>query len=390
MKQLEIIFWVLLFFVFYAFLGYGMFIYIWLKIRRLFKKDLSKNEQNFEPPVTLMIASYNEKDYLPEKVENSLALDYPKDKLRIVFITDGSDDGSPQLLGSYEGITVHHSYERQGKIAAINRGMRLIDTPFVIFSDANAMLNKEAVRSIIKNYKDPKVGCVAGEKRIIKKTTDSASGAGEGIYWRYESALKKMDSELCSVVGAAGELFSVRTELYEPVEPDTILDDFVMSLRITLKGYKIAYEPGAYAIESASASIKDEMKRKVRICAGGLQSIVRLKPLLNIFRYGTLSFQYVSHRVLRWTVIPLFLLLLIPINYALHDTYGGLYTFLFIGQLIFYGAALLGWYLENRQLRLKVLFIPFYFFIMNLAVFRGFFRYVRGGQSVLWERAKRA
>ena len=199
-----------------------------------------------------------------------------------------------------------------------------------------------------------------------------------------------MDAALNSAIGAAGELFSIRTSLFEPVEKDTLLDDFMISMRIAARGYKIVYEPGAYASESASASIADEMKRKVRIGAGGLQSIVRLKALLNPFKYGLLTFQYVSHRVLRWTLVPLFLLLIIPLNYFLMHYNQGIYTLLLYGQVAFYVAALIGWFMEKRSLRNKLVFVPFYFSIMNIAAFRGFFRYVKGRQSVLWERANRA
>ena len=195
------------------------------------------------------------------------------------------------------------------------------------------------------------------------------------------------------MVGAAGELFAIRTELWQEVEKDTLLDDFIISLRVAMQGYTIQYNPNAYAIETASANVKEELKRKVRISAGGIQSVIRLWPLLNIFKYGRLSFQYISHRVLRWTLTPLLLLLLIPINLALALQEGlfdfGLYSLLFWAQVLFYAAALLGWFLENRKLKVKVLFVPYYFFIMNLSVFLGLRRYLKGQQSVNWERAVR-
>jgi cellulose synthase/poly-beta-1,6-N-acetylglucosamine synthase-like glycosyltransferase len=196
------------------------------------------------------------------------------------------------------------------------------------------------------------------------------------------------------VVGAAGELFAIRTELYRDVERDTLLDDFIISLRVAQEGYTIQYDAEAYAIETASANVKEELKRKIRISAGGIQSVVRLSSLLNIFKYGTLSFQYISHRVLRWTLTPLCLLLLIPVGYVLGYHEGlfntGMYSVLFWLQLLFYIAALTGWFLENRSTSIKVLFVPYYFFIMNLSVVLGFFRYMKGSQSVNWERAKRA
>jgi cellulose synthase/poly-beta-1,6-N-acetylglucosamine synthase-like glycosyltransferase len=394
MVAIEIIFWILLFIVFYAYIGYGILLFVIIKIRRIFghkKKQIF--DPAYEPEVTLFIAAYNEKDFVHAKVKNSHELHYPADKLHQVWVTDGSNDGTPDLLKAYPDVEVHHFAARNGKIGAMNRGMKLITTPIVIFCDANTMLGLESIRRIVNLFSDPKVGCVSGEKRIFGKDKDAAAGAGEGLYWKYESMLKKWDAELYSVVGAAGELFAIRTELFQEVEKDTLLDDFIISLRVAQKGYTIQYDPEAYAIETASANVKEELKRKVRISAGGIQSVVRLRSLLNIFKYGTLSFQYISHRVLRWTLAPLSLFFLIPAGLVLALNEGimkfGFYSILFWLQLLFYLSALLGWYLENKSIRVKLLFVPYYFFIMNLSVFLGFKRYIKGSQSVNWERAKR-
>lgn len=198
-----------------------------------------------------------------------------------------------------------------------------------------------------------------------------------------------MDSELHTLVGAAGELVSFRTDLYTDLETDTILDDFVQSLRIAEQGYRVVYEPKAFAMENPSFSVAEELKRKIRICAGGWQAMVRLKALLNPFRDGWLSFEYISHRVLRWSLAPLFLFLLVPLNLLLHIHEGGLYTLALLVQLMFYLLVMAGWYLENRQIRVKVLFVPFYFFMMNFAVLLGFKRFIKGNQSAAWERSKR-
>lgn len=395
MITLQIIFWILLFIIVYTYVGYGILLFIIIKIKRFFKIGKKVEvDYSYEPEVTLFIAAYNEKDYVAAKMKNSLALDYPKDKLNIVWVTDGSDDGTPNLVKAYSNTTVHHLDARNGKIGAMNRGMDFVKTPIVIFSDANTNLGKESIRRIVNLFSNPTVGCVSGEKRIIEKESDVASGAGEGIYWKYESTLKKWDAELYSVVGAAGELFAIRTELYRHVEKDTLLDDFIISLRVAQDGYTIQYDPEAYAIETASANVKEELKRKIRISAGGIQSVVRLRSLLNIFKYGTLSFQYISHRVLRWTLTPLCLLLLIPVSFVLAYNEGimelGLYSVLFWLQMLFYAAALTGWFLENKSIKVKLLFVPYYFFIMNLSVVLGFFRYMKKSQSVNWERAKRA
>ena len=395
MESLKLLFWILLFIVFYTYIGYGILLFAIIKIRRFFKIGVIKNvDYSYEPEVTLFITAYNEKDYVASKMKNTLELEYPKEKLNIVWVTDGSDDGTPEMLSNYPNTTVHHLDARNGKIGAMNRGMEFVNTPIVVFSDANTMLGKESIKRIVRLFGNKKVGCVSGEKRIFNQDSDVASGAGEGLYWKYESALKKWDAELYSVVGAAGELFAIRTKLYRHVEKDTLLDDFIISLRVAQEGYTIQYDPEAFAIETASANVKEELKRKIRISAGGIQSVVRLRSLLNIFKYGTLSFQYISHRVLRWTLAPLSLLVLIPISSILAYKQGflkvGLYSILFWLQLLFYCAALLGWFLENRATRIKSLFVPYYFFIMNLSVVLGFVRYIRNNQSVNWERAKRA
>jgi cellulose synthase/poly-beta-1,6-N-acetylglucosamine synthase-like glycosyltransferase len=396
MTILEILFWLSVFIVFYAYVGYGILLFMIIKVRRILGKGKRiEGNTDYEPEVTLLVAAYNERDYVEMKVNNSLALDYPKEKLKLVWVTDGSDDGTPDLLAGFPEVTVLHLPERQGKMAAMNRAVKTVKTPIIVFSDANTVLGEKSIRLIIEAFRDPKVGCVSGEKRILQKESESAAGAGEGLYWKYESTLKKWDAEWYSVVGAAGELFAVRTELFEEVERDTLLDDFIISLRIAMKGYTIQYNPDAYAAETSSVSVEEELKRKIRISAGGIQSIIRLKKLLNIFRYGTLSFQYISHRVLRWSLAPLSLLFIFVLNLVLaisewSQEQVGLYSILMVLQLLFYIAAIAGWVLENRKLKIKILFVPYYFFIMNYSVYLGFFRYIRKTQSVNWERAKRS
>lgn len=390
---MEILFWISILLLFYTYLGYGIVLFLLLKIKgRQASPPLPVDSEL--PKVTFLIAAYNESQWIAEKFANSIKLDYPPDKLEILFVTDGSDDDTPDKLRQLSEqspvfIRVEHRPERRGKIAAVHRVMPLVNTPVVVYSDANTFLNPQALKNIVRHYQIPEVGGVAGEKRILQEQEDEASSAGEGFYWRYESQLKKWDAALYSVVGAAGELFSIRTELYEYIPTDTIIEDFFLTLSIAKKGYRIQYEDQAYAMETASASVKEELKRKVRIAGGGLQAIYRLAGLLNIFRYGWLSFQYISHRVLRWTLAPLALITLFISNLLLWDSGGTFYRITLISQLFFYLAAGLGWLLEKRKLRSKVLFIPYYFCVMNYAVYRGFFRVLSGRQSVLWERAKR-
>jgi len=386
---LQVLLWAGIFLIFYSYVGYGILLYGIVKLKRIFKRGKMKVDEDYQPEVSFVVPSYNEADFIQKKIKNCLDLEYPKDKLKIIFITDGSTDGTPEIIrNNFPQITVLHESKRAGKSAAENRSMKFVNTPIVIFSDANTILPKSAVKDIVKHYADPKVGAVSGEKRIMEMDQDNATGAGEGIYWKYESLLKKLDSELLTIVGAAGELFSFRRELFMELEEDTILDDFILSLRIASKGYKVVYEPKAYAMETASESVKEEMKRKIRICAGGWQAMVRLNSLLNPFKNFTLTFQYVSHRVLRWSIAPLFLLLLFPINILLFNQ-GLIYQVLLYSQTLFYMLAMLGWYFENRKMRVKALFVPYYFFIMNYSVFLGFFRYIFKKQAAAWERSKR-
>lgn len=396
MSLIEWIFWGLIFVVFYSYLGYGLLLFILIKLKRLLRGTKVVYPITELPEVTLFIAAYNERAYVKAKMENTFSLNYPKDKLKIVWVTDGSDDGTPEEVLRYKNdqTEVLHLPERGGKIGAMNRGMKFITSPIVVFCDANTMLGEESIMRIVRLFTDPKVGCVSGEKRVMSIGTEAAS-ATEGLYWKYESTLKKWDAELYSVVGAAGELFAVRRELYRDVEKDTLLDDFMISLRIAMDGYTIQYDPDAYAMEHPSANVKEELKRKVRISAGGIQSVIRLLPLLNLFKYRTLSFQYISHRVLRWTLSPLALPFLFILNLVILITNNdpisqAFYSLIFIGQLIFYGTALIGWYFESKGIRLKLLYVPFYFTMMNYAVFLGFKRFIKGKQSVNWERAKRA
>jgi cellulose synthase/poly-beta-1,6-N-acetylglucosamine synthase-like glycosyltransferase len=278
---------------------------------------------------------------------------------------------------------------------AMNRGVKFVKAPIIIFSDTNTILGKYSIREIVAKFSNEKTGCVAGEKRIVEKDADAAAGAGEGLYWKMESWIKKMDAEINSAVGAVGELFAIRTKLFDDVETDTLLDDFMISLRIARKGYHIAYTPNAYAEETASLNVGEELKRKIRIAAGGIQTTFRLKSLLNPFRYGMLSWQYFSHKVLRWTLAPVSLFLVLPVNLLIvwkQNSWPGfdLYTGILYFQILGYLLAAIGWYLENKKLRFKFVFVPYYFLFINYASIRGIFRYFKGKQTVSWEKSKRA
>ena len=202
METLKVLFWILLFIIVYTYVGYGLLLLIMLKIKRLFYKKVDvKNNVKELPEITLLIPAYNEKDHVHQKMKNTASLNYPKDKLNVFWVTDGSNDGTNKLLKSYKNIQIFHKDERRGKINAMNRVMPLVKTPIVIFSDANTVLGKDSIMYIVNCFQDKKVGCVSGEKRIVNKLSDAAAGSGEGLYWKYESTLKKWDAELYSAVG---------------------------------------------------------------------------------------------------------------------------------------------------------------------------------------------
>ncbi|MFW6225272.1 MAG: glycosyltransferase family 2 protein, partial [Bacteroidota bacterium] len=354
----------------YTYLGYGIIIFMISLLKRIFKSGKLKYNEDYQPEVTLFIAAYNEKDFIDSKIQNSFLLDYPSSKLHFLCVTDGSDDGTPEILKKYKNVQVLHEAERNGKIGAINRGMKYVNTPIVVFSDCNTILPANAIRDIVQQFSIPNVGCVAGEKRITNNKKDGAVNAGEGFYWKYESLLKRLESHVYSAMGAVGELFAIRKELFRNVEKDTLLDDFMISMRIALQGYKISYTPHAYAIENASINAKEELKRKVRISAGGIQSMLRLKPLFNIFKYPVLGFQFISHKVLRWTLVPLAFPIIFFINLYLifKMPVFSLYHYIFTAQILFYIFVFLGKTLGNHKIGSKLIFIPYYIFFMNYAV----------------------
>lgn len=383
-----ILFWIGVTLVLYTYVGYGMIIYI-LNIVLKTNKAPDNQVDDDLPPATLMIAAYNEERFIEAKIKNSLSLDYPAEKLNIWIVADGSTDRTVEVAQHFSQVKTFHEAARMGKIHAVNRVIKLVDTPIVIFSDANTSLTHDAIKNIVRHFKDEKVGGVAGEKRIASNKEDNASGSGEGLYWKYESALKKMDSKLSTAIGAAGELFALRTELYHEPEPDTIIEDFVTSMKIVAKGYRFVYEPDACAVETASATIKDEWKRKVRISGGGIQAIIRLPELLNPFRYGLISWQYISHRVLRWTLAPLALPVIFITNILLFK-YSLFYQLCLVGQVLFYFIAAIGHVLREKKIGIKGFFIPYYFCMMNFSVFAGVARLLRKKQTVIWEKSERA
>lgn len=371
--------------IFYNYAGYAMIAQLFNSLDR---PPAPPERTAHLPGISFIVAAYNEEEFIEKKILNSLQQDYPAASIEFIFVTDGSTDQTTAIVQKYPTVQLLHQPERNGKSAAINRAVKKAGKEILIFSDANTLLNKQAVAHIALHYADAKTGGVAGEKKVISAGDKDEVGAGEGLYWKYESLLKKIDARFYSVVGAAGELFSLRTALYEPLSPDIVLDDFVLSLRVAEKGYKVAYDPEAFAMEEPSFSFRDEQKRKVRIAAGGFQSIVLLRSLLLFWKHPRLSFLYISHRVLRWAATPFCLVLAFVSNGLLCLlTDNALYIFLFGLQLLFYGMAALAAFLPGKQP--KLLKLPYYFTFMNISVLLGFIRFLRGKQSGVWEKARR-
>ena len=373
--------------VLYNYAGYALIAIMLPPFRR--KKGAVADTGESLPSISFIVAAFNEEDLIRKKILNSLDLQYPGGEIEYIFVTDGSTDRTPAIVGEYPSMILMHEPQRRGKAAALNRAVGVARGEVVLISEANTILNTDAVMYIGRHYADGKVGGVAGEKRVIPVEGDPEQpGEGEGMYWRYESLLKKIDSRCYSVVGAAGELFSLRRGLYTELPENTILDDFVLSLRAAQQGFRILYEPRAYAMELPSFSYRDEQKRKVRIAAGGFQSIGMLRGLFRFWRHPRLSFLYISHRVLRWTLSPLCLILAFAAHFILCFANGAVFFRVIFGlQLLFYGMALLAVFVKKGN---KLLKIPYYFTFMNVSVILGFFRWLTGRQSALWEKARRA
>ena len=393
MTTLKVLFWICLALVVYTYVGYGMLLWALVTLKRIVRGRQAEPELPTDdqlPHVTFMVCAFNEQDVVEMKMQNTRQLDYPKEKLHVMWVTDGSTDNTNEMLSRYDGVEIVFSPESRGKTAALNHGISLVKTELTVMTDANTMVNPEAIREIARCFQDPKVACVAGEKRVLARNESQVAAEGEGLYWKYESTLKRMDSELWSAMGAAGELNAIRTEYYEPMPENALLDDFVMSMRMVDKGYKIAYSSKAYAMEYGSANMEEESKRKRRIAAGGLQSCWWLRRMMNPLSHPLTAFQFVSHRVLRWTVTPIALMALIPLNVALVFMKAGLtYDIIWILQMLFYIAAFAGWMLQLHGYKNKLLYVPCYFLFMNMNVFRGmsYLYHHKGGGT--WEKAKR-
>ncbi len=373
------IFWLSSLAVVYTFLGYGALLTLLARFRQ---RPIQRAP--ITPAVSLIIPAYNEEAVIAQKLDNCFALDYPRDRLEIIVAADGSTDGSADIVRGYaaRGVVLLHQPARRGKIAAMNRAAPYATGEVLVFSDANAMVEPQAIRMLVANFADPRVVCVGGEKRI--RAAASMQAKGEGAYWRYEAYLKRLDATINTAIGAIGELFAIRREWYQPMDDDLLIEDFVLAMRLVARGWRVVYEPRAVTWEDASPSLRAEWRRRVRVAAGGFQAIGRLKDLLNPF-HSLAAFQFVSHKVLRWCA-PFFMLAAFAANLALSHL--AFYRFLLALQVALYLFALVGLGLMRVGVRWFPAYALFYFCFANASSLVGFARYVTHSQSVTWAKVR--
>jgi cellulose synthase/poly-beta-1,6-N-acetylglucosamine synthase-like glycosyltransferase len=349
----EIIFWLTLGVIFYTYLGYPLFI---LFLSLFVNHKIKKGE--IEPNVTVLITAYNEEKNISEKLENTLSLDYPRDKLEIVVASDASEDNTDQIVSRFvnRGVILNRVEGRVGKTETQNQTVKIAKGDVIIFSDATTKYKKDAIRKLIRNYNDPSIGAVSGRYEY-ENPTGAPVGFGTILFWKYENSVKSRQTGIKTVTGCCGCIYSVRRDLYEPL-PRDIISDLVEPLKILEKGYRIAFEPEAVAYEETTETAKEEFGMRVRVISRGMYGLWYMRQLFNPFKYGFVSFQLFSHKVLRW-MIPFLLPLFLVSNLFLIDR--SFYTLTFVVQILFYIGALGGYLLDKMGKKAKLLALPLYY-----------------------------
>jgi len=335
--------------------------------------------------VAMIIAAFNEERVIAAKIENALSLDYPPELFSVVVAADGSSDRTADIARSFDDprVVCLHESARRGKGHALNRAVAATECDVLVLSDANNFYSPDSIRRLVARLREPGVGGATGAKKIVASRERAASG-GDGLYWRYESKIKTAESALGGTVTADGEIFALRRESYREIPAHVINDDMYLTFRLVDDKRHVVYEPDAVATEEASITIREDFNTKVRMIAGGMQSM-RLE-LRTIFSSTGFALKFLSHKLLRW-IMPLVLLTLLVTSalLAARPPFGAL----FVAQLAFYALAAGGWLLNARNSRPTVLYVPFYFVVMNFAAAGGLWRYLRGRHSVLWTKAAR-
>ena len=339
----------------------------------------------FTPKISLIILAYNEQDVIEAKLRNVAELDYPPERLEVLVVTDGSDDGTAERAGRTPGVSVLHRPERRGKLAAINRGVEASTGEVLVFSDANNLYSLNAIRELVRPLSDPAVGLVTGRK-AIEAEGGSALDQVEGLYWRYESKIKEWESASGSVVGVAGEILAFRREAYRSPPAGVITEDFVQALLVASSGWRVLYAPQAVSVERASATIEDEAVRRARITTGRAQALRRWLPVL-LRSHPRLAWQVISHKGLR-PLVPWALLCAAASNLQLAPSRSWARALLVL-QALFYGAAARGWRNERTGRHSRWTYLPFYFCRMNAATLRGLRDFAGGRQEAVWARVRR-
>jgi len=341
------------------------------------------------PSVTLIISAYNEGQVIRKKLENSLALDYPRERLEVLVVSDCSDDNTDALVKAYanRGVRLLRMKKRGGKTAGLNVAVPQARGDIVIFSDANALYHRLAVRNIVRNFADPQVGCVTGESRYNIDEDAADSTASEDLYWRYELALKKMESKIDSLVGGDGAIYAIRKSLFRPMRPED-LSDFVNPLQIVAQGFRNVYEPEAVSFEGGAESFEKEFRRKVRIVNRAWRGLWRVRQVLNPFRFGFYAVQVISHKLLRW-LIPVFMAGAFFANFSLLN-FGLLHRIIFALQITFYVLAIIGWLQSHRPSISKLFYVPYYFCLVNYASLLGIISNYRGQKFAVWNTVRDA
>lgn len=375
------IFWSMVALIAYTYLLFPLFIFLrgWL-VRRPFKSS------SITPTVSVVIAAYNEQRDIKARLENLLAQDYPRNKLEIIIASDGSSDGTNEIVRSYaaQGIKLL-ALPRQGKNATLKAGAAHATGQILVFSDANTEFARNAIRNLVRPFVDPTVGGVAGDQRYIKSQQVRSNNEGEEGYWNLDRLFKQAESRAGSVTSATGAIYAVRRALFRPIPPNTgAVDDFVISTDVIAQGYRLVFAADAVAYETVAKSSDLEFKRKIRVLKGGLRAVLVQRVLLNPFRYGFYAFQLFWHKVLRRLVVfPLLIMFLVS---PLLWSRGLFYQLLTIAQLAFYGCALLGWLFRKNWLgHLKIFTLPFYFCMVYTAALLGAFGALRGQKIEHWE-----
>lgn len=372
----ELLFWISGGLILYVFFGYPVL--LMLLGRAAGKQQEAKSGLVLD--VTLVISAYNEESVIADKIENCLAIDYEKARLQIIVVSDASTDETDSIVKQYEnqGVELLRRESRAGKTLGLNEAIRIATGEIVVFSDANAMYLPSAIRNLVRNFDDQSVGAVVGESTYGGVSTESETS--ESLYWRYETFIKRLETRLGSVVGGDGAIYAVRKNLYKPMRADA-LSDFVNPLQIVEQGRRCVYEPAAVSVESAAGSFDKEFSRKVRIVNRAWRAMLSMKHMLNPAKHGLFAFEFISHKLLRW-LVPFMLVVLFLASLALVNA-SSIYRVTFYAQCAFYVLAFSGFALRDR--RQPVLsYIPFYFCLVNFASAKGIFQAFHGTTYTTW------